>query len=888
MSTRKSKCWRCGRMIACIIALAWWCGGTSFGAEQKMETRDLGGTWQVRPQPLACIGEAGLAEALRANDDWIPAQVPGEIHLDLIKAGQMPEPTVGGNMPKCRWPETKSWWYRTTFKVSKDFLAYERQQLVFDGLDLYAQVFVNGKPVGEATDAFVPAVFDVNRFLREGKNELVVRLTAGSELSRDDSPPAQVPPHNPDYKEIPNPIRDGDFYGHRNWYGRRWLRKPQAEYGWDWQDSLPNIGIWRGVRLEGRSYAVLNDLRLDTLLKDGRASLEMEAVVENLHPWSERACVLALSIRPPDGSPPIERRYPIDAVPGRIPVRDAIEIPHAKLWWPNGMGDQPLYRVTATVADAAGAIHDTKQFNIGLRTIDIDRTHLKEGSRFCIRVNGRDVFCRGANLGPHDVIFARISDAKYEKLVSEAKNAHMTMFRINGVSIFEAPAFYDACDRAGILVFHDFPFTCSTYPDDDAGFRNVVRAETETAVRMLRHHPSIALWSGSNECILGLCDWWNGDRSKPLNLGGSKLYNQVLPDACRLFDPRRPYWPGSPCGGANPNWDCSGDCHWWGGYLGDVNRRLRHQFFDQCRGRFVSEWGFPAPPHLDSMREYLSPEELKPDTWAMKFHTNQMVWDTLDVGIQTHYADRKGLSFPEYVLYGQMCQAFIHGHAMEAMRFRKLDPADDCAGALIWSYSEPWGEVGWSLLDYYLRRKPSYYAVGRACRPVKVIVRQRGDQLVTRMVNDTLQPVEGIVEYGWWRLDGAGRSVQSRAVTIPADGMVQIASEKAASSTDRNPKQWLYAAVFRTGDVAVDQSVWLLEPYRKLAVAKPQIKVTPCADGWLEVSSPVYAHGVHAEDHGHELISDNWFDLLPGVPVRVHLARGNGPESIHLEATMAR
>ena len=209
-------------------------------------------------------------------------------------------------------------------------------------------------------------------------------------------------------------------------------------------------------------------------------------------------------------------------------------------------------------------------------------------------------------------------------------------------------------------------------------------------------------------------------------------------------------------------------------------------------------------------------------------------------------------------------------------------------GALIWSYSEPWGEVGWSLLDYYLRRKPSYYAVGRACRPVKVIVRQRGDQLVTRMVNDTLQPVEGIVEYGWWRLDGAGRSVQSRAVTIPADGMVQIASEKAASSTDRNPKQWLYAAVFRTGDVAVDQSVWLLEPYRKLAVAKPQIKVTPCADGWLEVSSPVYAHGVHAEDHGHELISDNWFDLLPGVPVRVHLARGNGPESIHLEATMAR
>ncbi len=167
------------------------------------------------------------------------------------------------------------------------------------------------------------------------------------------------------------------------------------------------------------------------------------------------------------------------------------------------MGDQPLYQVTASVVDATGAMRDQKTFNIGLRTIDIDRTHLKEGSRFCIRVNGR-TFSAAAPISARTMsIFARITDAKYEKLVAEAKNANMTMFRINGVSIFEAPAFYDACDRAGILIFHDFPFTCSTYPDDDAGFREAVRAETESAVRLLRHHPSIALWSGSNECIMG-------------------------------------------------------------------------------------------------------------------------------------------------------------------------------------------------------------------------------------------------------------------------------------------------------------------------------------------------------------------------------------------------
>ena len=857
---------------------------------ERMNTKDLRGTWKVRPDALTCIGAKGLEQVRKAKDGWIAAEVPGEIHLDLIRTGQMAEPTVGANMPKCRWPETKSWWYRTTFRLDGDFLRHERQQLVFDGLDLYAQVFVNGRLAGEATDAFVPAVFDVKRLLRAAENELVVRMTAGSELSPDDSPPGQGQAvHKPKFGEIPNPIREGDFYGHRNWYGRKWLRKPQAEYGWDWQDSLPNIGIWRGVRLEGRSYAVLYDLRLDTLLTDGRPSLEMEAVVENLHPWSERACVLSLSIRPPDGGSAIERRYPIDAVPGRIPVRAVIEVPHAKLWWPNGMGEQPLYQVTATVLDASGAVCDRRQFNIGLRTIDIDRKHLKEGSRFCVRVNGRDVFCRGANLGPHDVIFARISDAKYEKLVSEAKNANMTMFRINGVSIFEAPAFYDACDRAGILIFHDFPFTCTTYPDEDAGFREAVRVETETAIRLLRHHPSIAIWSGSNECILGLSDWWNGDRSKPLNLGGSKIYNQVLPDACRFMDPRRPYWPGSPCGGENPNWDCSGDCHWWWAYLGDVNRRVRHEVFDECRGRFVSEWGFPAPPHIDSMREYLSPEEMKPGSWAWQFHTNQMVWNTLDVGIQTHYADAKGLSLPEYVLYGQMCQAFIHGHAMEAMRFRKLDPADDCEGALIWSYSEPWGETGWSLLDYYLRRKPSYYWVRRACQPVKVIVRQRGGQLVTRIVNDTLRPVDGVVEFGWWRLDGTQRHVQSRSVAVAADGMVEAASEKVLPPAERDPSQWLYAAVLRGKDGrALDQSIWTLAPYRKMALSAPQIKVTPTGTGFLGVSSPVFVHAVHTEDHGHEVISDNWFDVLPGVPVCVRLPPGCTPQSIHFEAVMPK
>jgi len=859
-----------------------------------MHTLSLNGTWSVRPAAFDCIGEAGAAAVRQATDGWIEARVPGEVHLDLMRAGQMPDPSVGANMPKCRWPEPKSWWYQTVFELDSEVLRHERQQLVFDGLDLYAQVFVNGRLAGESKNAFVPASVDVRRLLQAGRNELLVRLTAGSELALDEtrSGQGQAPrPNRAISGAVPNPMRDGDLYGHRNWAGKKWLRKPQFSYGWDWVDALPNIGIWRGVRLECRSHAALHDLRMDTLRRDDRVALEMDGIVENLHPWAERACILDLEIQAPDGAPAARRRYTVRVPPGRMPIRDAIEIPNAQLWWPNGMGDQPLYHVTARLSDGAGAPCDERRLAIGLRTMELDRTRLAEGSRFCFRVNGHEVFCRGGNIGPHDAILARIPDAKYESLVAEAKNANMNMIRINGCSVYEAPAFYDACDRAGILVWHDFMLTCTSYPEENEAFCAAVRAEVEAVVPKLRHHPSIALWCGNNECTQAFRDWWNPDKSKPLDVGGQKLYNQLIPDLCRHLDPHRLCWQGSPAGGDAPNSELDGDCHWWGPFFmnADMNRRIRHETFDGCRARFVSEYGVIGPCHLDSVREYLAPEEMRPDSLAWRMHTNSFEKDTVPAAIRLHYADPEALSVPEYLLYGQMFQAFIHGYAMEALRFRKHDPKDDCQGALIWSYSDCWGETGWSILDYYLRRKASYYWFRRACAPMKVIVRGRGDRLVVRVVNDTLQSVNATVDCGWWRLDGQQKEVESHSVALPANSMREVTVADVPKPEQRDPHQWLYAAVLRGKDnAALDQSVWVLKPYRELARVNPQINVTRCADGWLEVSSPVFVHAVHTEDHGREVSSDNWFDLLPGVPVRVRVASESTAEPIRFEAVLPK
>jgi beta-mannosidase len=691
-------------------------------------------------------------------------------------------------------------------------------------------------------------------------------MTAGSELSADPSAAGG---------KIPNP-------DHRHWEGRRWLRKPAFEYGWDWVDALPNISIWRGVRLEGRRHAVIDDLRLDTVLRDGRVFVELEAMLENLHWRSGRACVFDLAIHPPDGGAPITRHYAIDLPPGRAPVRDLIEIPNAKLWWPNGMGDQPMYRVVANVGNAAGESRDRREFSIGLRTIELDRSRAANGARFCFRVNGQEVFCRGGNLGPLDPILARVTDEKYRQLVADARDAHFNMLRINGCSSYEGPAFYDACDRAGILIYQDFMFTDLTYPQEDAEFVAAARDETEAAVRMLRHHPCIALWAGNNENTM----LFSGSPGY-----GEKLYGQIFPELCSRIDPRRPYWPGSPAGGKDPNSQMIGDCHWWddGWMNSNLKQRISPAVYDNCRARFLSEYGVIGPCHIDSIREYLAAVDTQRKSPAWKMHTNDYEEGTLPAAIRTHYADPTNLSLEEYSLYGQLFQATMHESAIEAMRFRKHDPADDCAGILMWSYSDCWGETGWSLLDYYLRRKASYYAARRASAPVKVIVRKRDDHYVTRAVNDTLDTFGGTVDVGWWRLDGTARNVDSRHISLEPNSMLEVANAPAPPADERDPRVWVYAAVLRDSqETAFDQSLCFQEPCRRRELPKPKIAVKAVGDDLIEVSSPVYAHAVHVEDHGREVISNNWFDLLPGVPVRVRLATGIQPSSLQFQSVLPK
>ena len=815
----------------------------------------LNGNWKVKDETLSCKGTTGLKKILKNRAGRIESRVPGEIHLDLMRAGRLDEPLFSLNAKKSRWPEKRSWWFIKSFDVSELFLLHERQEINFDGLDLYAQVFLNGIFLGEVKNAFIPHTFDVKHKIKKGKNKLVVRLTAGAELLPKLLKPKPVKSKKP-------------YAGRMKFPGISHLRKPQFSYGWDWVDALPNIGIRGDVFLEAHSGITLHDVRLDTQINKLNVFLNADIIIENIHPWSERNGKMELIIKPPSGKKIIYEQD-FKAQIGRSSLKCKLKIPNPKLWWPNGMGEQPLYQVTIRIISDKKEC-DIREMNIGLRTVKINRTTNSENNeRFCIQVNGQDVFCKGGNWIPADAIIARVNKKKYETLISEAKNTNINMLRVWGGGIYESSDFYNACDKAGILVWQDFMFACAEYPDDDEAFRNDVRNEAEKAVMMLRHHPCIVLWCGNNENVWFFNIGWNAGKNfndKNLKIGGSILYNQILPDVCRNLDPERPYWPSSPCGGENPNAENSGDCHWWFDFTmnKDINRRINHEVFDECKARFVSEYGVIGPCHLESMKQCLKPEELNVNSPAWKEHTNTFEKETIKAAIRLHYADPENLSVSNYILFGQMFQALMYGKTIEALRFRKNDPENDCQGALIWMYNDCWCETGWTPIDYYLRRKPSYYWIKNACAPVNLIVRKRGNHLITRVVNDTLEKLKLIVKRGWARIDGSESKITSENIQVNSNSMLEIGNAK-IDNKKMNPKEWIYVSYLIHKNKIISPSAYLLKPYRELARPPFDIQIT-YSDNGVKLVSRSYCHGVHYRDKGKAVFSDNYFDLLPGVP----------------------
>jgi beta-mannosidase len=805
-----------------------------------MQEYVLNGQWELRDEALSTGVDAGPGIG-EAGDGWISAPVPGDIHQGLLAAGRIKEPLVGLNSFECDWIETRSWWFRRRFATRPEWRQGERVELELNGLDSNAAVFMNGKLLGVHKNAFYPFVADIKDQLKDGgENVLLVRLTTGVEevQDRDLNEMGQQP-----NTEAPNGRSE------RGDPRRAFVRKPQYSFGWDWSPRLATVAIAGDVRIRAIGKACIRDVYLRPRREKKDVLLDVTVTVDLMHDYQTSEGEVRLALK--DDSGKVQKtaaktllRSGLNFVKFEMPMKEV------RFWWPNGLGEQHLYTVRAEVAVGKDkAAHP--EFPYGLRFVELDTA-----GTFAFRINGKKLFCKGANWIPADALYARVTDERYGQLVREAGMANFNMLRIWGGGLYEREAFYRACDREGILVWQDFMFACAPYPDHRTEFCLEVRKEAEYQTRRLRNHACLAVWSGNNECNEGLAEWWPGKTRS-----GYYLYNYLLPEVVQQNCPNIPYWNGSPYGGTIPSDPNVGDRHHWRDCTmnAEMARRITPEEYDKCTSKFISEYGYIGAPVKETVQTYLDGAPFDRQGRVWQHHNNTFEKNTVDAGIQKHYRDPDKISLDEYFLYSGLVQGLMYGYSLESQRFRP-----ECHGSLFWMYEDCWGEVGWTIIDYYLRRKIAWYFVKRAFEPVRLILREKKGTVLVTMANDTAAAVRGTLEFGRIALDGTTSSLKRKPFVCPPLERKVVATFKKGGG-DPVRDVWI-ARVKKDGGIT--PAVLRTVDFRQLALPRPTLSTDVkkvSKDTWLvEVGTDVYAHAVHLRLPASAEPSDDYFDLLPG------------------------
>jgi beta-mannosidase len=817
---------------------------------------NLNEDWELTYEDLSW-GVSQAPAVLAKESGWMVCDIPCDVHTPLIKMGIIKEPNEALNSFECEWIEDRSWWFRKRFVVEEDMLRHERVELTLESLDAEADVFLNGFHLGHHRSAFYPFVSEIRRQLKRGENLLLIRVTSGLERVSEEDIAA---------------IRDCvsvEGVGGRGGRGdkrRSYVRKPQYVYGWDWGPRIATCGIMKDVYVCGYERLAVRGVRVFTqTVSEDQARLKVKVEVENLHPYKSFDGVIRFELLFNDGSVAVESKTE-HLRSGLNYISLTVDVRNPQLWWPNGMGEQALHIARVSVSSDDVTVRHP-DFKYGIRTLKLNMDRINDRERlFAFEINGVKTFCKGANWIPADSIYGRVSDEKYDTLLREAKDAHFTMLRVWGGGLYEKDVFYEKCDAYGILIWQDFMFSCAMYPDYEEWFRLETEREMDYQTRRLRNHPCMALWSGCNENNWGFRDWWREKKQEGF-FGGAICYNLIAPKIVERNCPYIPYWNGSPYGGENPNGNKIGDRHHWGDCTmnPDMEKRITPEEYDKTDSKFISEYGYIGPCAKSSIVRYHAGNPVRRDGAIWKHHTNTFEKDTVVAGISKHYIDADNLDLDGYLLYAGLCQGLMYQYSLEAIRYKT-----NCWGSLFWMYDDCWGEVGWTILDYYLKRKPSYYYVKRAFAPLKLILREVNGLVNVMGVNDTGKPASFEMEYGYVSFDGSARATKKEYLTLPPY------SRGIVFQFEKGAHDFLEGICFvKPEKVGIEPATLRTNVFRNLHVIEASLRVRDVSrsDGIVSftVSSDTYAHAVHFGLEEGMLLSDEYFDLLPGESRRIEV-----------------
>lgn len=802
------------------------------------EQVNLGGAWRMR--------EAD-------SETWHSAHVPGSVYADLMADGTMPDPFWRENELDAFERMKKDYVYQRTFTVSEAQLAHAHVELVCEGLDTLAHVSLNGREIAFADNMHITWVWDVKEQLHAGENTLEIRF---------DSPILYCAKKA---EEAPGWESSDATPGFRH------LRKAHCMFGWDWGPRLPDAGIWRPIFLRTWDTARLENALMLQAHHDGVVDVTIRPEIAGESAWSAE-------ITAPDGE--------VLTLPETMAAEQVIAIQNPQLWWPNGLGKQPLYRVTVRLATG-----DTRVWRIGLRTMTVSREKDEWGEEFCHVVNGMKVFAMGADYIPEDNILARVTPERTRRLLEDCKAANFNAIRVWGGGYYPDDAFYDICDELGLLVWQDLMYSCAFY-DLTPDFERSIRVETQQNVARLRHHASLALICGNNEMEMFMAGansalinhrTWEFVPTYPHHITDYvKMFEYILPAIVKETAPQTYWWPASPSSGGNfdaPNDENRGDNHYWDVWHGEKPFTEYRKFFF----RYASEFGFQSFPCLKSVVQFTLPDDRNIFSRVMERHQRNQAANgkILSYLSQTF---RYPNSFDDLLYASQLMQAEAIRYGVEHWRRNR----GRCMGAIIWQLNDIWPVASWASIDYYGRWKALHYAAKRFFAPVMISAEEEGElsqnpkineyhpaplekSFRLNVCNETLRDVTGEVVWALRTPDGAIVRQNQQTLTIPAMSAKWLDKVDCA---DASLTGHYVSFAFVVDDVAVSEGTCIFCSPKHFEFVNPRLTVETRGDT-LVVTSHAYAKQVWLESEDADLLlDDNAFDMNPGTKV-VRVLRGS-------------
>ena len=823
----------------------------------------LDGKWQMTWCGIGA-GDPDIFENTRS----LPYTVPGDVHTPLIDAGIIPEPLIGLNSRECTWVEEQEFWCRRAFRLEEaDFRS--NMELTFEGLDCTADIYLNGHHIGSHNNAFVEVTFEVTQRLRIGENTLLVRIDQGLREART---------HDLE--------RMGMMWNNDQPY-RVWMRKPQFVYGWDWTIWLATCGIWKSVYLNAYSSAKIADLYVRPASKTVREGTDCDIAV-SLDVKQNGRVPYHVTFRVDDreGNAVIET-----VLPGNAAGELTLTVPKAHLWWCNGMGEAYLYTLTVTLTQDDGTVLDAWSQKFGIRTIELMEPEMDDGETgFTFLLNSEPVFCKGANHVPCDCLPGRMTEEKERQLIALAKEENMNMLRVWGGGVYSSEAFMDACDEAGIMVWHDFMYACGYYPDHDPLFVENITEEARKAILRLRRHTSLIGWAGNNEIqeMYLSQKQWNPD----LPWYGGTIYEKILPALTEELCPELIYRESSPHGGQHQADGRHGDQHiWLLTHIHDHPHYLDLWRFTEFKVKFLSEFGIMGAMTTEMAECCIPAENMRPDDPVWMHHTNFCQDGTLLDAMVKRYFGNRELDYKQYILHSQVIQAELTRHIYEEFRRQKFV----CSGLLFWTLSDSYGIHNWSLIDYSLRRKPVYYALKQAMAPAALSIRgwdvqndegekmwrthwnDSADVLEIWGMNDTREDICGKLE--WCIMTVRGDVLRGAALDVRIGAN---RSEKIADVSVENlkivPEQTLLRARLLCGGTVVNETKYFFAPFREMAADHAEVKVECAAldeaHYELSLTADCFVWLLHIDEPDGVACDENDFSLWPGETRKVVVAAG--------------